>query len=436
MANATTAARPDDAGLAARSVALDMVAGVLRRGRALDDADPALDRLDRRDRAFVRAVAAASLRRLGQIDALIAACVERPIPPRDALAHDVLRIAIAQLVFVGVAAHAAVASAVALVRLRGKPRYAGLVNAVLRRLAADGAAMSARQDAARLNTPDWLWRSWSRAYGEPLARAIAGAHLREAPLDLQVRSDAADWAAKLGAELLPTGALRRPPGGAVAELPGFSEGAWWVQDAAAALPALLLGDVRGRPVVDLCAAPGGKTMQLAAAGAAVTAVDISANRLARVRANLDRVGLSAELVAADAGDWRPPAPAGLVLLDAPCTATGTIRRHPDIPHLKKPEDAARLARAQDRLLANAAAMLGRGGVLVYAVCSLEPEEGPARIDQLLASTRGLKRVPVRAGEIGGLAEAITPAGDLRTLPCHWPERGGMDGFYAARLVRP
>ncbi|MCC7045087.1 MAG: methyltransferase domain-containing protein [Alphaproteobacteria bacterium] len=434
-ARASALSSPSDSGLAARSVALDLVMGVLRRARPLDDERPELGALDTRDRGFARRIAAATLRRLGQIDALIASCVERPIPPRDALAHDVLRIAVAQLLFVGVAAHAAVSSAVALVRDRGKPRYAGLVNAVLRRLSADGAAMAAAQDARRINTPDWLWQSWCAAYGEPVARAIAAAHLREAPLDLSAKADPEAWAARLKATLLPNRTLRCPPDGPVTGLPGFAEGAWWVQDAAARLPALLLGDVGGRPVVDLCAAPGGKSMQLAAAGARVTAVDISDNRLRRVRENLDRVGLSAELVAADASEWRPPAPAGLVLLDAPCTATGTIRRHPDLPHLKKPEDVARLARAQDRLLSNAAAMLAPGGMLVYAVCSLQPEEGPDRIDALLSSSPALRRQPVRPEEAAGLAEAITGEGDLRTLPCHWQDSGGMDGFYAARLVR-
>jgi 16S rRNA (cytosine967-C5)-methyltransferase len=427
--------RQSDPGLAARSVALDMATSVLRRGRALDDERPDLAALDSRDRAFARAIAAATLRRLGQIDALIAACVERPIPPRDAPAHDVLRIAAAQLLFLGSPSHAVVDTAVALVRARRKERYTGLVNAVLRRLARDGAGMVAAQDAVLLNTPAWLWQSWCAAYGEPTARAIAGQHLKEPSLDFTVKADPDHWATALGAELLPNGSLRRPLGGAVADLPGFDEGAWWLQDAAAALPAKLLAPLRDRKVIDLCAAPGGKTMQLAAMGARVTAVELLANRLERVRENLDRVGLRATLVEADAARWRPPAPAELVLLDAPCTATGTIRRHPDIAWLKTPEDVARLVRTQNRLLANAAAMLAPGGVLVYAVCSLQPEEGPARIEALLAATPGLRRVPIRAEEIAGLAEAITPAGDLRTLPCHWQARGGMDGFYAARLAR-
>jgi 16S rRNA (cytosine967-C5)-methyltransferase len=419
----------------ARSVALDMVSGALRRGRALDEELPSLAQLDARDRAFARAIAAMALRRLGQIDDLIARCVERAIPAKDSVVQDILRIAVAQLVFLGTAAHAAVATAVDLAAAQGKPRYTGLVNAVLRRLAREGAALASGQDAERLNTPHEFWQGWVASYGEETARAIAGAHLHEPPLDLWVKADAEGWAQKLEAALLPTGSLRRKAGGAIADLPGYAEGAWWVQDAAAALPARLLGDVAGKAVVDLCAAPGGKTMQLAAAGARVAAVDISPKRLKRVAENLARTGLKAELIEADAAAWRPPSPVQRVLLDAPCTATGTIRRHPDIPRLKKRSDVARLAAAQDRLLANAASILAPGGMLVYAVCSLEPEEGPARIAALLKADPGLKRVPVLSSEIGGLKEALTPEGDLRTLPCHWPERGGMDGFYAARLRR-
>ncbi|MGQ0674541.1 MAG: RsmB/NOP family class I SAM-dependent RNA methyltransferase [Rhodospirillales bacterium] len=429
------ASAPADSGISARAVALDMVSGVLRRGRAMDEEPCGFSALVARDRAFARAIAAMTLRRLGQIDDLIAACVERASPARDGIVHDILRIAVAQLVFLGTAAHAAVGTAVDLAGRRGKPRYAGLVNAVLRRLAREGAATLGRHDEARLNTPDAFWRSWAATYGEDTARKIARAHLKEPPLDLTVKSDAEAWAAKLEAELLPTGTLRRKPGGAVADLPGFAEGAWWVQDAAAALPAKLLGNIRGKPAIDLCAAPGGKTMQLAAMGARVTAVDISSKRLERVKQNLARTGLDAALVAADATSWRPLAPAPFVLLDAPCTATGTIRRHPDIQRLKTQADIDRLARTQDRLLANAAGMLAGGGVLVYAVCSLEPAEGPARVEALLEAAPSLRRMPILTSEVTGLREAITPGGDLRTLPCHWTDRGGIDGFYAARLRR-
>ncbi len=431
----SAASPPAEPSVSARTIALEVVSGALRRGRAMDEDPQGLMQLEARDRAFARAIAAMTLRRLGQIDNLIAQCVERAIPHSDFVVQDILRIAVAQLVFLGTAAHAAVSTAVDLVGARGRPRYAGLVNAVLRRLAREGAAMLHAQDEALLNTPHHFWQGWIAAYGEETARAIARAHLKEPPLDLSAKSDAADWAAKLEAELLPIGTLRRKTGGAISDLPGFAEGAWWVQDAAASLPVKLLGDVAGKTVIDLCAAPGGKTMQLASLGARPVAVDISAKRLQRVKENLDRVGLAADLVEADAATWQPPAPASHVLLDAPCTATGTIRRHPDIQRLKTRADIERLSATQDRLLANAVQMLAPGGVLVYAVCSLEPEEGLARINALLRRDGTLRRLTVTPREIGGLTEAISPQGDLRTLPSHWADKGGMDGFYAARLTK-
>jgi 16S rRNA (cytosine967-C5)-methyltransferase len=235
--------------------------------------------------------------------------------------------------------------------------------------------------------------------------------------------------------VLPTGTLRRPPGGAIEELAGFGEGAWWVQDAAAALPARLFGDLVDQSVIDVCAAPGGKTAQLVAAGARVTAVDRSAARLRRLAENMERLGLPVEQVAADAALWKPKHPADAVLLDAPCTATGTIRRHPDILWSKSPHDLERLCHVQDRLLGAAVEMLRPGGLLVYCTCSLQPEEGPLRIELLLSGGAPVERLPVDPEEIGGVAEFVTAQGDLRTLPSHWPELGGIDGFYAARLRR-
>ena len=428
------------AGAAARGVAFELLQAVLRRGQPLDEAlagHAGLSRLETRDRGFARMLVATTLRRLGQIDAVLDRCVMRPLPARAASVRDLLRLGAAQLLFLGTPAHAAVDGTVELVA-RGGPEAAGfkgLANAVLRRIAQEGEAMLAATADPAVNMPAWLWRSWCAAYGEATAAAIAAAHLAEPPLDLTVKGDAAAWAARLGATVLPTGGLRRPLGGAIVELPGYAEGAWWVQDAAAALPARLLGPVAGLRVVDLCAAPGGKTAQLAAAGAEVTAVDRSAARLERLAANLARLHLTARIVAADAAQWRPPAPAEAVLLDAPCTATGTIRRHPDIPWLKTPDDLAKLVPLQDRLLAAAVEMTAPGGVLVYCVCSLQPEEGPQRIAALLAAGAPVAFLPIDPAEIGGLAETITGTGELRTLPCHLAGLGGLDGFYAARLRR-
>ena len=439
----TSGAEPADS----RAAAVSLVEGVLRRGQTLDrtlERQAGCDSLAPRDRAFARRIAATTLKRLGQIDALIAHCLDRPLPAKAAKAVDGLRIGAAQLVFMDTPAHAAVDRTVELIQGPLVAPYRRLVNAVLRRLAAEGEGLARAQDAARLNTPDWLWRSWTDAYGEAACRAIAAHHLAEAALDITVKGDAAEWAPRLEAEMLPTGTLRRTAGGAVTELPGFDAGAWWVQDAAAALPARLamtaLGALGGATVehcriADLCAAPGGKTAQLAAAGAAVTAVDRSPERLARLRRNLARLGLAARLVEADAALWQPGERFDAVLLDAPCTGTGTIRRHPDIARLKAPADIARQVALQDRLLAAAAALVAPGGVLVYGVCSLQPEEGADRIAAFLAARPEFERAPVAAAEIAGIAEALTPAGDLTTRPDQLAEYGGWDGFYAARLRR-
>jgi 16S rRNA (cytosine967-C5)-methyltransferase len=429
-----------DAGRLSRAAAHRLLGAVLDRRQSLDEAlaaDAGLKTLPPRDRAFARLLAATVLRRLGLIDAALARYLEHPLPERAGGARHALRLGAAQLLFLGTPAHAAVDGAVALV---DDPAYRGLVNAVMRRLSRDGIAVLAGEDLAKLATPDWLWQGWVAAYGETTARAIVEAHWREPPLDLSVKADAAQWAARLGAEglgatLLPNGSLRLTGGGAVAEIFGFEAGAWWVQDAAAAMPAKLFGEVKGKRIADLCAAPGGKTAQLAAADATVTALDRSPARLAILKENLARLDLAAITLAADAAEWRTKAKFDGVLLDAPCTGTGTIRRHPDILHLKSPADAGKLAALQDRLLDRAWRLLAPGGVLVYCTCSLEPVEGEARIARLLDSGAPLQRLPIAASEIGAPEAAITAAGDARTLPSMWPELGGLDGFYMCRLRR-
>lgn len=418
-------------------LAIDVVNAVLAKKRPLDVAiadHPAFEHLAGRDRAFARNLAATTLRRLGQIDKLIADALERPLPRKAAGVRIILALGLAQILFLRTPPHAAVATAVDLARARGFHAHEGLVNAVLRRYARDGGNALKAQDAARLNTPDWLWESWTEAYGGEVCRAIAEAHLAEAPLDITVKQDADAWAEKLDARILPTGSVRRAGGGEITKLPGFAAGHWWVQDAAAALPARFLGDVAGLSVIDLCAAPGGKTAQLAARGGRVTAVDRSPKRIRRLKENLDRLGLAAELVRADAADWRPLEKADAVLLDAPCSATGTIRRHPDVARLKSPAEVAKLAAVQDRLLAAALDMVKPGGAVVYCACSLQPEEGPARIAALLAAGAPAAMDPIGADEIGGLDELLAE-GALRSLPCHLREFGGVDGFYAARLRR-
>jgi 16S rRNA (cytosine967-C5)-methyltransferase len=420
----------------ARGVALDVLDRVLGQARPLDDSfagHPALARLDGRDRAFARLLVTLTLRRLGQLDAVLDHFLRAR--PKAIRVHDLLRLGAAQLLFLETPAHAAVAESVAL----GAGRHGsakGLINAVLRRVAQEGKERIAGQDAARLNTPDWLWQSWCEAYGEARARAIAKAHLAEPPLDLSVKSDPGLWASRLGARHLYATTLRREAGGAIENLPGYAEGAWWVQDAAAALPARLLGATCGRTVLDLGAAPGGKTAQLAAAGAEVIAIEQSERRAARLCANLERLRLDARIEIADARTWRPARPVDRVLLDAPCTATGTIRRHPDIAWHKTPDDVRQMALLQRQLLDAALEMLAPGGVLVYASCSLQPEEGLEVIEPALARGRPIARAPIGSSELGGLPIEPTAEGDLRTLPSDLAGRGGLDGFFIARLRRP
>ena len=436
---------PEEAvpGLAARRVAADMVEGVLRRRRALDellDATSELAVLEERDRALARALVATVLRRLGTLRHLLWPLLERGLPPQAPRVETALLVGAAQILFLDVPDHAAVDLSVRLAQSdRYAARFAGLVNAVLRRVARDGKASLAALDMPALDTPDWLLARWTATYGAETAHAIAAANGNEPALDLTVKSDPEFWAARLNGRVLPTGTVRTVAHGAVTALPGFAEGAWWVQDAAAALPARLLGEVRGRRVADLCAAPGGKTAQLAAAGALVAAVDRAPARMKRLAENLARLSLHAELVCADAAEWTPEQQFDAVLLDAPCSSTGTIRRHPDVPWLKSEADITKLAGLQHRLLGHAVALLRPGGTLVYCTCSLEPEENETIVADLLAREESVRRAPIAAADVFGHGEFISKDGDLRTLPCQLADAdsrlSGLDGFYAARLVK-
>ncbi len=431
-------------GLAARQGAHRLVAAVLVQKRALDEtfaeetSRGGLSQAAGPDRGFARAIAATTLRHLGEIDLIIKRLLDKKLPKSAGLTQTILRTAIAEILFLDVKPHAAVDLAVeAASRDADARHFKSLVNALLRRLLREEATLREGIDAERAALAPWLWKSWIGIYGEIKTRAIIRAQFKEPPLDLTVKheADTSLWAEKLGATRLPTGALRLTSAGRIENLEGFEEGAWWVQDAAAALPARLLGDVNGRDVLDLCAAPGGKTAWLAAHGANVTALDRSAPRLQRLTQNLTRLDLKAEVVTADATSYAPGRQWDLILLDAPCTATGTARRHPDVLHLKTAADRDRLALLQARLLVCASELLAPGGTLVYCTCSLEPEEGPKQIEAFLSAHPDFARAPVTPAEIGGLTEAITPAGDLRTLPSHLADEGGLDGFYAARLVR-
>jgi 16S rRNA (cytosine967-C5)-methyltransferase len=438
----TVAPVAEPAGLAARESAVRLLSAVLHKHRSLDEAiakEFAESALEPRDRALARLIVATTLRHRGELDAVMSGFLEKPLPERQGNLWPILLAAAAQLLFLATPPHAAVGLAVEQARRdRLAHRYDKLVNALLRRLTREGMSGIAARDPVRLNIPAWMLERWTKTYGEADALRIGAASLQEAPLDITVKSDPASWAEKLGGTVLPTGSVRLAAGGRIEELADYAEGEWWVQDAAAALPARLLGPVAGLSVVDLCAAPGGKAAQLAAAGAVLTAVDLSAARLERVRANFERLKLSADFVAADAATWDPGQKFDAVLLDAPCTASGTIRRHPDILHLKRPGDVAALAQIQARLLDNAVRLLKPGGRLLYCTCSLEPEEGSRQIELLLERAPQLERLPIEPGEAGIAPEWITREGDLRTLPHHLqddrPELSGLDGFYAARLV--
>ena len=409
-----------------RSIAFDVLVAVTERRRtleeALDQADPPDSLVSPRDRAAAHRLAATVLRRMGTLDAVLEPFLKKAPPDRVRLA---LLMGAAQLLMLDTPAHAAVGTIVSLVRARALVPFAGLVNAVLRRIAQEGPAALDGLDGPRLDVPAWLWTSWGG-----LARAIADGLSREAPLDLSL---AEGTPVPQGGLRLPTGSVRLPGGTRVAALPGYEEGAFWVQDAAAALPARLLAARPGERVADLCAAPGGKTAQLAATGADVVAIERDSGRMRRLRQNLDRLRLQVETVEADAGSWMPGAPLDAVLLDAPCSATGTARRHPDVLRLKRAADLAGLAEGQDRLIAAATRMLRPGGRLVYAVCSLQREEGQERA--LAAERFGLLPAPFTAAELSMLPEARTEEGWLRTHPGLWPDQGGMDGFFAARFVK-
>ena len=436
-------------GLAARRIAADILDGVLHKRRTLDEqldggaAHPGLKTLSDRDRALMRRLVATILRRLGTLGHVLSRLLDRGIPTDAPRAQSALLIGAAQILWMEVPDHAAVDLSVRLVQSdRRAAKYAGLVNAVLRRCAREGQPLIDEVKSETLDLPPWLLARWIAHYGEAVARDIAVAIGHEPSLDITVKSDAAQWATRLHGQTLPTGSVRTLLQGSVTMLPGFAEGQWWVQDAAAALPARLFGDTAGKTIVDLCAAPGGKTAQLAQAGARVVAVDRSPGRMTRLRDNLARLSLTADQVVTDAAEWAGGNGSGEfdgILVDAPCSSTGTIRRHPDVAWLRQEGDVGALMALQKRLLHKAVTLLKPGGTLVYCTCSLEPEEGEQAIAALLAAESAVRRAPIDAGEVAGLAEIVTAEGDLRTLPCHLPHNdprlGGLDGFYAARLVK-
>ncbi|POF32807.1 RsmB/NOP family class I SAM-dependent RNA methyltransferase [Roseibium marinum] len=439
--------RSENPGFAARKVAADILGNVVHKKRTLDgEFDAAsghsgLRALAGNDRSLVRAILGAALRHRGEISIILDRLLDRGIPEKTGRVLDILHVAIAQMLYLDIPDRAAVSLAVehAGADRRARP-YKGLVNGVLRRLGRERDEVTADIDADIVNTPDWLMESWRAAYGAETAREIARAHQNEAALDLTVKSDPQGWAERLGGHVVGAGSVRLSRKGSVEAVEGFEDGEWWVQDAAAALPVHLLGDIRGLKAADLCAAPGGKTAQLALAGAEVTAVDISKGRLKRLEENMARLGLTVRTIASDLRDFVPDEPFDAILLDAPCGATGTIRRHPDLPWTKQAYDIEKLSEIQGDLLDRTVAWVKPGGVIVYCTCSLEPEEGEAQVEAFVERQAGKVRLePIDAEEVGGLGHLITEAGYLRCLPCHAAGSGedmkGMDGFFAARFRR-
>lgn len=419
--------------LTARGAAARLVEGVTEGRASLADQMQrgALAPLSPADRARAQRLALVTLRNLSRADGVLRPLMRKVPPPA---VRSLLRVAVTEMLAEGAPAHGVVGDAVQETRALGAEGLTGLVNAVLRRAAETPAGRWAELPAPEL--PGWLRGRLMSAYGKKAAQAMEAAHARGAAIDLTPKDgDAAALAARLGGAALPTGSVRLPSGAQVSELPGYEAGDWWVQDAAAALAAKVLAARPGERILDLCAAPGGKTLQLAAAGAEVTALDVSDARLERLRENLARCRLEAEIVAADALAWDGPRDFDAVLLDAPCSATGTIRRHPDLPYVRDGAGLRDLARLQSDLIDRALGHLRPGGRLVYATCSLLPEEGERQIAAALGRHPGLA-VERRAGDLPGRAPRwITPGGALRIRPDDWPDLGGLDGFYIAALRR-
>lgn len=419
-------------GKAARAAALDLLFGVLIRKQPLSELlinGSILEKLYPADRARAQRLAVTTLRCLGKADAVLASHIDR-MPP--ASAHNILRLAVVELLENGEAPHGVVDSAVTLMRRNPKARqFAGLGNAVLRKVSANDQGWS---DLAAPELPKWLRRRIVHIYDEGIVRDIETAHMAGAPLDITLKpgQDTQEWAEKLDAQPLPGGSLRIARSVQISELPGYEEGAWWVQDAAAGFAARLIGPIEGARVLDICAAPGGKTMQLAVHGAQVTALDISGPRMGRVEENLKRTGLVATCVTADALHWQAE-PFDAVLLDAPCSATGTIRRHPDLPFVKTGKELHALFELQEQLLDRAVALTKPGGRIVYCTCSLLTEEGE-RHAKLAIERHGLS---VAETEISGLDPAwAREGGGYRLRPDYWSAQGGMDGFFMIALQKP
>ncbi|MGR6432741.1 RsmB/NOP family class I SAM-dependent RNA methyltransferase [Rhizobium sp. PAMB 3174] len=438
--------REQKPGLEARAAAAKLLGAVVDRKTSLDgmlDAEggnPAYKALSAADQALVRAILTTALRHLPRIDAALSMLIDNPLPEGARSLYHLLAVGAAQILYLDIPDHSAVDIAVELAtRDPRSRRFAKLANAVLRNMSRRKPDIL-RETASISVIPEWFMERLVADYGKETAQKIAESHNQPAAIDLTVKSDPAGWAERLGGQVLVTGSVRLgAAAGFIPDLPGFAEGEWWVQDAAASIPARLFGDIRGQRVADLCAAPGGKTAQLVLAGAEVTAIEKSRSRLARLRSNLERLGLRAELVEADAADYQPEALFDAVLLDAPCSSTGTARRHPDVFWTKTEADIEKLAGVQQRLLRHAAGLIRVGGTIVFSNCSLDKAEGEAMIEKILSEINGLERVPIQAQDWPDFAYLISGKGEIRTTPdMQVSAEGnafGLDGFFACILKR-
>ena len=433
---------PMKPGLEARTAATRILAAVVDRKTSLDGmldpehGNPAFLPLNEADRGLVKAILQSALRHLPRIEAIIGSLLDNPLPDGARSLHHLLVVAAAQMLYLDVPDHSAVDLAVE--QANGDPRsrrFAKLVNAILRRIGREKAdLLSSVEDLPCM--PDWFMQRLTEVYGRESALAIAASQLEPPTIDLTVKADAEGWAERLGGQVLPTGSVRLDRfRGSVTALEGFDDGAWWVQDAAAAIPAKLFGDLTGKRVADLCAAPGGKTAQLVLAGGDVLAVEQSKTRLKRLESNLARLGLPAKTLCTDLLNIDEAESFDAILLDAPCSSTGTTRRHPDVLWTKDAGDIAKLAALQEKLLRHAVSLLKPGGRLVFSNCSIDPSEGEDVVDRVLADSPGLHLVAINPSDWPGLETAITPRGEFRTTPAMLAKQGGLDGFYAAVIAK-
>lgn len=436
----------DKPGLEARSVSAKLFAAVVERKTSLDGmldpehGNPAYLALNDVDRGLVRAIVQSALRFLPRIEAILSRLLESPLPQGARSLQHLLVVGATQVLYLDVPDHSAVDLSVELAnRDPRNRRFAKLVNAILRRIGREKSDLL-KAVSSIPSVPEWFLKRLTEVYGTERALRIAEAQLAPAAIDLTVKSNPELWAERLAGKILPTGSVRLAAfKGSVSELEGYDEGAWWVQDAAASLPAQFFPDLDGKRAVDLCAAPGGKTAQLILRGAHVTAIEQSANRLRRLTSNLERLSLTADCIKSDLLDFRPEVLFDAVLLDAPCSSTGTTRRHPDVLWTKGPEDIRKLAGVQERLLRHAMTLVKPGGSLVFSNCSLDPLEGELLVEGILADNPSFSLVPIPAEQWPGLEDAITAKGEFRTTPDMLPATdgfaGGLDGFYACVLSR-